>query len=80
MSCFKNALIFGDQNFSSGDHFTKESRQKATSEKLELEALFDMVKLKTYNCICKFILSKIKYSKHFANFILDILIKYILIK
>ena len=39
MSCFKNALIFGDQNFSSGDHFTKESRQKATSEKLELEAL-----------------------------------------
>ena len=42
MSCFKNALIFGDQNFSSGDHFTKESRQKATSEKLELEALIDM--------------------------------------
>ena len=41
MSCFKNALIFGDQNFSSGDHFTKESRQKATSEKLELEALFN---------------------------------------
>ena len=40
MSCFKNALIFGDQNFSSGDHFTKESRQKATSEKLELEALY----------------------------------------
>ena len=39
MSYFKNALIFGDQNFSSGDHFTKESRQKATSEKLELEAL-----------------------------------------
>ena len=39
MSCFKNALIFGDQNFSSSDHFTKESRQKATSEKLELEAL-----------------------------------------
>ena len=39
MSCFKNALIFGDQKFSSGDHFTKESRQKATSEKLELEAL-----------------------------------------
>ena len=33
MSCFKNA-------FSSGDHFTKESRQKATSEKLELEALY----------------------------------------
>ena len=43
MSCFKNALIFGDQNFSSGDHFTKESRQKATSEKLELEALFKVV-------------------------------------
>ena len=39
MSCFKNALIFGDKNFSSGNHFTKESRQKATSEKLELEAL-----------------------------------------
>ena len=39
MSCLKNAWIFGDQNFSSGDHFTKESRQKATSEKLELEAL-----------------------------------------
>ena len=44
MSCFKNALIFGDQNFSSGDHFTKESRQKATSEKLELEALQASVK------------------------------------
>ena len=39
MSCFKNTLIFGNQNFSSGDHFTKESRQKVTSEKLELEAL-----------------------------------------
>ena len=39
MSCFKNALIFGDQNFSSGDHFTKESHQKATSKTLELEAL-----------------------------------------
>ena len=43
MSCFKNALIFGDQNVSSGDHFTKESRQKATSEKLELEALLKSV-------------------------------------
>ena len=39
MSCFKNALLFGDRNFSSGDHFTKGSRQKATSEKLELGAL-----------------------------------------
>ena len=39
MSYFKNALLFGDQNFSSGDHFTKGSRQKATSEKLELGAL-----------------------------------------
>ena len=39
MSCFKNALLFGDQNFSSGDQFTKGSRQKATSEKLELGAL-----------------------------------------
>ena len=39
MSCFKNALIFGDQNFPSGDHFTKESLQKVTSAKLELEAL-----------------------------------------
>ena len=39
VSYFKNALLFGDQNFSSGDHFTKGSRQKATSEKLELGAL-----------------------------------------
>ena len=39
MSYFKNALLFGDQIFSSGDHFTKGSRQKATSEKLELGAL-----------------------------------------
>ena len=39
MSYFKNALPFGDQNISSGDHFTKGSRQKATSEKLELGAL-----------------------------------------
>ena len=39
MSWFKNALLFGDQNFPSGDHFTKGSRQKATSEKLELGAL-----------------------------------------
>lgn len=30
---------FGDQNFSSGDHFTKGNRQKATSEELELGAL-----------------------------------------
>ena len=44
MSCFKNGLIFGDQNFSSGDHSTKESRQKATSEKLELEALHGYLK------------------------------------
>ena len=42
MSCFKNVFIFGDQNFSSGDHFTKKSRQKATSEKLELEALMKL--------------------------------------
>ena len=41
MSYFKNALRFGDQNFSSGDHFTKVSRQKATSEKLELGALHE---------------------------------------
>ena len=39
MSCFKNALFFGDQNFPSGDHFTKGIRQKATSEKHELGAL-----------------------------------------
>ena len=39
MSYFKNALLFGDENFSSGDHFTKGSRQKATSEKLELGAM-----------------------------------------
>ena len=39
MSCFENAFLFGDQNFSSGDHFTKGSRQRATSGKLELEAL-----------------------------------------
>ena len=43
MSYFKNAWLFGDQNFSSGDHFTKGSRQRATSEKLELGAL-DMEK------------------------------------
>ena len=42
MSCFENAFLFGDQNFSSGDHFTKGSRQKATSGKLELEALGEM--------------------------------------
>ena len=41
VSCFKNALLFGDQNFPSGDHFTKGSRQKATSEKLELGALIN---------------------------------------
>ena len=39
MPYFKNALLFGDQIFSSGDHFTKGSRQKATSEKPELGAL-----------------------------------------
>ena len=39
VSYFKNASLYGNQNFSSGDHFTKGSRQKATSEKLELGAL-----------------------------------------
>ena len=43
MSYFKNTLLFGDENFSSGDHFTKGSRPKPTSEKLELGAL---------TCIC----------------------------
>ena len=39
VSYFKNALLFGNQNFSSGDHFTKGNHQMATSEKLELGAL-----------------------------------------
>ena len=39
MSYLKNALLYGDQNFSSGDHFIKGSCQMATSEKLELGAL-----------------------------------------